>query len=109
MVRAGLPGHQLAMLRAHYEAPGHTITATKIADEVHYRGYRGVNLHYGKFCHALAGHMGRPEAEAKDLALILHCCPEVGPDGQLKLILRQELAEALDHPGRTHLIGCESV
>jgi hypothetical protein len=96
MARAGFPPHQLAMLRAHYEAPGHTITATKIADEVHYRGWRGVNLHYGKFTYTLAEHMKRPASEAKDLALILAGPSVPGPDGQLELVLRPELALALD-------------
>jgi hypothetical protein len=96
MARAGLPAHQAAMLRAHYEAPSHTVTATRIADEVHYRNWRGVNLHYGKFCYALAEHMGRPAAEAKDLALILDNTPVAGPDGQLQLVLHPELVAALD-------------
>lgn len=96
MAKAGFPPHQLAMLRAHYEAPGHTITATKIADEVEYKGWRGVNLHYGKFCYSLAERMQRPPAEAKDLALILASTPKAGPNGQLDLVLRPELVTALD-------------
>ena len=96
LAKSKLPDHQLAMLKAHYGSPGQTITATKIADEVEYRGWRGVNLHYGKFCYALAEHMHRPLGEAKDLALILAGSPAAGPDGQLELVLRPELVAALD-------------
>jgi hypothetical protein len=55
-----------------------------------------VNLHYGKFCVALAEHMQRPPGEAKDLALILAGPPGRGPNGQLDLVLRPELVAALD-------------
>ncbi len=91
-----LPTHQLAMLKAHYEAPRHTITATRIADALQYDGWRGVNLHYGKFCVVLAERMRRPVGEATDLALILAGPPVIGPNGQLDLVLRPELVEALD-------------
>ena len=85
------------MLRAHYVVPAYTITATRIADEVQYRGWRGVNLQYGKFCYALAEHMRRTAVEAKDFALILASPAVPGTDGQLRLVLRPELVAALDH------------
>lgn len=47
----GLPppgGKVLKMLRAHAEAPARAMTATNLAAAVGYRGYRAVNLQYGR-------------------------------------------------------------
>ncbi len=37
----------LALLRAQYAAPAHTITATELARAVRYENYNAANLHYG--------------------------------------------------------------
>lgn len=43
-----LNDNYLAMLRVHYHAPEHRITATLLAEAVEYDGYSSANLHYGK-------------------------------------------------------------
>ena len=50
------PKHRM-MLLAHYRAPNHTITATKLADAVGYANYNAVNLQYGTFGSKLAERM----------------------------------------------------
>ncbi len=39
---------QRALLEAHYRAPGHKATASKLAAAVGYTGHRAVNAQYGK-------------------------------------------------------------
>lgn len=41
--------NQKRMLRAHYNAPEHTITATQLAHALGYKSFAPANLHYGKF------------------------------------------------------------
>ncbi len=43
----GLPTSYQAMLREHLRRPGHSITATQLADAAKYRHYGAANLHYG--------------------------------------------------------------
>lgn len=48
--KGGMTANQLLMLRAHYRAPRHTVTAGDLGREVGYRRPRaGANLQYGKF------------------------------------------------------------
>ena len=85
--------HHLQMLRAHYRAPGHTLTASQIAAAVDYQDYHGVNLHYGKFAGALCEQLGRPH----EFSIILDSAlPGDEPPGHLELVMRRELVEALD-------------
>jgi hypothetical protein len=48
---------QLALLKATYNAPNHTITPTELAAQVGFQTYSAVNLQYGKYaanlCNAL--------------------------------------------------------
>ena len=47
-------GAHLAMLEAHYRAPGHQITATQLATAAGSRGYSGANIQYGNLGKDLA-------------------------------------------------------
>ncbi|HEX3799869.1 MAG TPA: hypothetical protein VH413_14335 [Verrucomicrobiae bacterium] len=42
------------MLRAHCQAPRHTITASKLAEEVGYPNYSSANMQYGILAHHVA-------------------------------------------------------
>ena len=44
---------QLAMLQAHYEAPGHTRTATELAHAAGYPSYSTTNSQYGGLAHLI--------------------------------------------------------
>lgn len=44
---------QLAMIRAHFRAPGHRITATQLAEAANYTNYSAANLQYGNVGKAL--------------------------------------------------------
>jgi hypothetical protein len=54
-----LSASQVAMLRAHYSAPGRALTATQLAKAAKYKGYSGVNLHYGRVGWMMFGELPR--------------------------------------------------
>jgi hypothetical protein len=55
----GLAPSQIAMLRAHYHAPGRALTATQLAAAAKFKSYSGVNLHYGRVGWMLFGELPR--------------------------------------------------
>jgi hypothetical protein len=48
-LRSTLPDNHVGLLRAHYLAPNHTITARALASAVGYSGHGSVNRQYGMF------------------------------------------------------------
>jgi hypothetical protein len=50
---------QIAMLNAHYRAPGRALTATQLASAAKFKSYSGVNLHYGRVGWMLFGELPR--------------------------------------------------
>lgn len=50
---------QIAMLRAHYNAPGRALTATQLSQVANYKSYSGVNLRYGRVGWMLFGELPR--------------------------------------------------
>src|SRR4051794_32270 len=51
-------GRQIDFLRAHYNAPGRAMTATKLAEAVGYKSYHGLNLQYGKLADGIGAILG---------------------------------------------------
>ncbi len=49
---------QWRWLRAHYRAPGYTLTTMQLAEVASYSEHRGVNRHYGQFGAELAHRLG---------------------------------------------------
>lgn len=60
----------LKLLKAHYAAPGHTLTTLELATAMGWDTHSPVNAHYGSFAAKLAKRMrrlkrpGRPESDA---------------------------------------------
>ena len=50
--------HHEAMLRAHANAPGHTLTATELARAAGYDSYEVANAHYGRLGRQVAEFLG---------------------------------------------------
>jgi hypothetical protein len=46
-LESSLNENQKRMLKAHYAAPNHTITATELAEQVGYESFSAINLVYG--------------------------------------------------------------
>ena len=53
-----MPASYVAMLRAHFAAPDHLLSATKLAEAAGYPGYESANLHYGKLGQRVADDIG---------------------------------------------------
>lgn len=53
-----MPESYTAMLRAHFSAPDHLLSATKLAEAAGYSGYGGANLHYGLLGQRVAQEIG---------------------------------------------------
>src|SRR5689334_9488306 len=47
-----------AMLRAHYNAPDRTLTATELARAMKYSNYKAANMQYGKLGFLIAEELG---------------------------------------------------
>jgi Domain of unknown function (DUF3883) len=56
----GITDRQWLILRCHCEAPDHTLTANQLARKAHLKGYRAVNLEYGRLAHRLWEVLGLP-------------------------------------------------
>ena len=50
---------QLAMLKAHYYAPEHTVALGELAEAGGFPTFKAVNLHYGKYADAIGKVVGR--------------------------------------------------
>lgn len=97
--KVGITANDLAMLRAHYRAPNHTISTTRLAQEI---GFSPVNIQYG----ILARHVGDalnvslPRTPSGDphwwrtLAYGNDGAPQI-EDGRYEWIMRPELVQAL--------------
>ena len=92
----------LALLRAHYRAPSHTITTGRLAQEVGYPNYSSANMQYGTFAHHIADalHIILPPTPSGDphwwrtLAYGNDGLPQTD-DGCYEWIMRPELVQAL--------------
>lgn len=94
--REGLSPKDVALLKAHFDAPNHTATWAQLADRVGYASGRAINLHYGK----LAGRVAN-ELRITDppngfwLSVLAGWAEEADPDGHTAFVLRRPVIEAL--------------
>jgi hypothetical protein len=58
----GIPENHLALLRAHFQAPGHTVTWAQLAKRVGYANRSAVNLQYGTLARRVAKQLRIDEA-----------------------------------------------
>jgi hypothetical protein len=71
---------QRAMLRAHFKAPGHLITATELAAAAGYAGYSAANLQYGLLGAMLFGEMPEDLPKRADGSPLMTCVIASGED-----------------------------
>jgi len=90
---------QRAMLRAHYHAPGRTLTMTEVAHSVNYRSYRAGNLWYGRLGGLLCDELNWRSPNVAIFVLVTFTPPGETPHGEWELHLRPEVAEALEQLG----------
>lgn len=92
----------LAMLKAQYVAPKHTITATQLAESVKYENYNAANLHYGTLGREIAEILGYQPPKRKNGEPIWFWVLSGGNEasdktqnGHYEFVMRPELADAL--------------
>jgi hypothetical protein len=88
----------LEILKTHFLAPAHTITATELATAVGYKNYNAVNLQYGTFADRLCQSLGKiPDTRLS----ILVTFEKDGFDREehWKLVMRPEVVQALTELG----------
>lgn len=93
----------LAMLRAQYNAPAHTITTTQIAKQVGLQNHSAANMQYGAFAHRVADalhYKTKPvESGEPHWWRTLSYGNDDGPqyeDGHYGWIMRPELVQVLE-------------
>jgi len=88
---------QRSLLRAHYRAPGRTLTASELAQAANLGSYQATNSNYGRLGRLVGEWITFPfESEfwVESLATWHR-----DPDGELRLTMRPELALALEQLG----------
>lgn len=101
--KVGISDTDLAMLRAHYRAPNHTISTARLAQDVGYPNFSSVNLQYGILAHHVADalHITLPPSPSgnphwwRTLAYGNGGAPQTD-DGSYEWTLRPELVRALE-------------
>jgi hypothetical protein len=86
-------GRQLLFLRAHYRAPGHVLTARKLAEAAAYKTHDGINLQYGLLAKRIGRALGLGESRL-DL-LVEFVPPRSVSNREWVLAMRKEFAAAL--------------
>jgi hypothetical protein len=93
-------GKHMQVLRAHYKE--RRLTTTALAKKVGYKGYRGINLCYGKLAARIAPLVGHPDHDPK-LLLLFEADPEVipaeGTNEHYVLTMLDEFARGLKQAG----------
>jgi hypothetical protein len=90
-------GRRLRFLRAHYRAPGRALTATRLAEKVGYKDYRGINLWYGRLAAKIGPLVG--ESGARLSLLVDFVKPRAVTNKEWVLVMRPEFAEGLKRAG----------
>jgi hypothetical protein len=86
-------GRQLVFLRAHQRAPGHVLTARRLAEAAGYKTYDGINLQYGLLAKRIGKSLGFRNGRL-DL-LVEFVPPRSVSNREWVLAMRKEFAAAL--------------
>jgi hypothetical protein len=90
-------GKQIDLLRAHCVAPKNTTTWSSLAQEVGYKNFRAVNLHYGVLAHRVGTILGRARPpEGFWLFVLVHWADRREPlSDHTQFVLRPQVIDAL--------------
>jgi hypothetical protein len=94
------------MLRANYQAPGHTLTAAQLAELVNLPSYKQASLRYGRFAKDLATRLGRdPKIKVATLVKFSGGTPgkKTDQDDTIQWTLLPEVVQALEETWFAHL------
>lgn len=88
--------HHRRMLRFHYHAPNHELTATQMSKALDYPSYKVANLHYGKLGRLVGKQLGwKPLPEQAIFVLVTF----EKPGHEWHWIMRPEVATAMEQIG----------
>ena len=95
---------QFAMLKAHYNAPDRSMTATQLAHAANYAGYESANLQYGMLGDKLNAELNMELPKTNDGKPIRTFVLATGNDfetdeGEWIWVMRPEVAEAVEYFG----------
>ncbi len=106
-LRPRLTDHQLTMLRAHYSAPQHTLSATQMAHALGYHSYAAANLHYGRLASILCEELGYPDDSIPLFLLVSFTEPFAEENPHWLWVMRPQVVQALEQLG--WVVGAEAV
>ncbi len=94
-IRDQVTVNQLLMLQRHYHAPGRAITARRLAEQIGYANYGGVNIQYGtlakRLCEAL-----EVEVDGDHVSVLAMFVRDPSVEGgECQFIMRPQVAHAL--------------
>jgi hypothetical protein len=98
-LRATLPSNHLALLRAHYLAPNHTITARELAAAVGSAGHGSVYLQYGTFGKVMRARLGYTAGAQAAYVFASFIEPGVQENREWLWALHPAVVQALDELG----------
>ena len=104
-IQSRLPDGYIAMLRAHYLAPGRVLTTRQLAHAAAYRDWQSANLHYGTLGKMVGEELLfqprlRPGTEKPIWTLVLATGPiERDEDAEFPWTMRDEVAAAIETLG----------
>ena len=92
-----LPKSYIELLKAHYRAPKHRITASELANAVGYHNYKAANLNYGKLASIIMDQFGIAKSEKVNIEfLVRFVMPGDQGNEEIIWVLRPEVASALE-------------
>jgi hypothetical protein len=89
----------MKFLKAHCNAKGRALTAKRLADTAGYKGYRAINLQYGKLAKRIAPALGKHPDDVTIELLVDGVHPGAVANEEWVLIMRPPFAEALKRVG----------
>lgn len=93
-------GRVVEFLRAHVNSPGHTLSATQLAEAAGYRSFDGVNLQYGLLAERIRVAAGcRVDPKRVSLELLVDLVRPSGANKHWLLVMRPAFAAALKSSG----------
>ena len=96
-LRGSIPRVYIELLRSHYAAPEHTITATQLARAVGYKNHSAANLHYGRLAALLKSELNWSTGNSVGIKLLVTFVdPGERNNTEILWIMRPQLAEALE-------------
>lgn len=93
VIEAEMTPKQRAMLLAHYQAPGRSITATQLAWKVGYQSMGGANLQYGILARMVRDVLDFPQG--RGLVHLYSLCTFIKAEHWI-FVMRPQVARALE-------------